>query len=89
MSLFNLALIERNLENYSNDERIAPTQEVIDRVRTFLKGIDDPPDSQLFVSVNGAIVVKLDEGSYRFDSDGTRVFLKKVKLIEPIKGLFE
>lgn len=88
MSLFNLALIEKNLEKYSNDERVAPTQEVIDRVRTFLKGIDDPPDSELFVSPNGAIVVKLDEGSYRFDPDGTRVFLKKVKLTEPIEGLF-
>ncbi len=61
-----LELIERNRIEYENDERIAPSTEIIEAVRTFLAMlIEAIPESKsvadvkLNVSVNGHIVATL------------------------------
>lgn len=63
----NLELIERHLKDYENEERIAPTPEVIAGVREFLKALSDAskglhiPEPKLFVSPNGHIVMEIGE----------------------------
>jgi len=61
-----LELIEENIGDFENDERIAPTPEVIQAVREFLKVLDGQvstdfniTEPKLFVSPNGHIVATL------------------------------
>lgn len=70
-ALVNLGLIEKHLGDYENEERIAPTAEVVAAVREFLNALnsesDGPriPEPRLFVSPNGHIVVEIGARPYK------------------------